>query len=202
MRGKLRAVGFLVPEMQHAGREAPILALDAAADHADDDVGILQTPADEGGFKSVDSIEIGAEEGEIPTAHAVPLIRETLAQRSKRQAQQRQQAIDVAACAFHGPSAKTPAFGFEISCENAFRQPLRQQHAIAANKKTRLGKPAMRRDEIGPRQAVAVEENQIAARTRHDRAIADFGEAEPAVLLPDMLERHADLRGPTLDDLT
>src|SRR4029077_7784072 len=64
MRGKLRAVGFRVPQMQHAGREAPVLSLHASPDHADDDVGIFQTPADERGFKSVDAFEIGAPERE------------------------------------------------------------------------------------------------------------------------------------------
>src|SRR4051812_41526096 len=64
VRGKLRAIGFPMPEMEHAGGETPVLALHAAADHANDDVGILQPPADERCFKSIDTVNIGAEERE------------------------------------------------------------------------------------------------------------------------------------------
>ena len=69
---------------------------------------------------------------------------------------------------------------FSVSaCDSSTRLP--------PTKWPRLGKPPMRGDEIRPRDAVAVDENEIAARARRDRAIADFGETKAAVLLPDML---------------
>ena len=48
-------------------------------------------------------------------------------------------------------------------------------------------------DEIRPRDAIAVEENDIVAARGENRAVADFGGAEAAVLVPDMLEAVADL---------
>src|SRR6185295_591326 len=42
-----RAIGVLVPQMQDTRCEAAVLAPNAGADHADNDIGILQTPADE-----------------------------------------------------------------------------------------------------------------------------------------------------------
>ncbi len=57
----------------------------------------------------------------------------------------------------------------------------------------------MGRDEIGPRQAVAVEEHDIIAARRADRPIADFAGAEAAMLVPHMREGHAELRLVLLD---
>src|SRR5947208_12011257 len=148
--------------MQHAGGEPPVLTLHTAAHHADDNVGILQAPTDEAGLESVDAFEVSAVKGEVAAAHALPFAGETLAQGSKRQAYQRQHAIDVAARTLQGPGAEAPAFRFKIPGENIFGERLRQQHAIAANEESRLGESPMRRDEIRPRDAIAVEKNDIA----------------------------------------
>src|SRR2546421_4691578 len=122
--GKLRAIRFLVPEMQHASREAPVLALDAAADHANDEIGVLQPPADEKHFEGINAIEVATEERKVAAAHAFPFVRESLAQARKRQAHQRQKAIDVATCTLHRPSADAPTFWLEIALENIFGERL------------------------------------------------------------------------------
>ena len=57
----------------------------------------------------------------------------------------------------------------------------------------------MRRDEIRPRDAVAVEKHAVVAARRADRAVADLGGAKSAIHLPDMGERHAEARLPALD---
>ncbi len=56
----------------------------------------------------------------------------------------------------------------------------------------------MGRDEIGPHDAVAVEEDAIVAAAGEDRAVADFGGAKASILLPDMAERNAEPRPPGL----
>ena len=68
----------------------------------------------------------------------------------------------------------------EILRENVLGQRLRQQHAVAADETARLRERAMRRDEIRPRNAIAVEKDAIGAGARRDRAIADFGEPKAA----------------------
>ena len=56
----------------------------------------------------------------------------------------------------------------------------------------------MCRDEVGPRDAVAVEEDAVVAAAGEDGAVADFGGAKAAILLPDMAERNAEPRSPAL----
>src|SRR5688572_18510672 len=109
-----------MPQVQHTGREASVLAPHTAADHADDDIGIFQPPADEGRLKSVDAIEIGAEESKIAAAHALPLICQTLAQWPERQVEQRQKAIDVTPRTPHRPRANARVFRLEIARKNLF----------------------------------------------------------------------------------
>ena len=62
-----------------------------------------------------------------------------------------------------------------------------------------LGQPAMGGDEIRPRDAVAVEENAVAAARGEDGAVADLGGAEAAILVPDVIEAMAELSLPALD---
>src|ERR1700722_16757789 len=61
---QLRAVGFGVPQMQHAGRHAAVLAADARAHQADEQVGILATPAHVRTFEAVDSDKVRAPDAE------------------------------------------------------------------------------------------------------------------------------------------
>jgi hypothetical protein len=57
----------------------------------------------------------------------------------------------------------------------------------------------MGRDEIRPREAVAVEEHDIIASRRADRSVADFASAEVAMLVPHMREGHTHLGLVSLD---
>ena len=57
----------------------------------------------------------------------------------------------------------------------------------------------MRGDEIGARQAIAVEEDAKLALARDDAAVADLAAAEAAMLMADMLERHLQARPPAFD---
>jgi len=54
----------------------------------------------------------------------------------------------------------------------------------------------MRRNETTGRNAVAIEEDEVVAIARRDRAIADFGEAKAPILLPDVLEGNTGLLRP------
>ena len=56
-------------------------------------------------------------------------------------------------------------------------------------------------DKIRPHDAISVQENDITAARGQDRAIADFGGAKAAVLVPDMREPVADLGLAGLDQL-
>ena len=56
----------------------------------------------------------------------------------------------------------------------------------------------MRRDEIGRRDAVAVEEDAVVAAAGENGAVADFRGAKTAVSLPDVTERNSKPRAPAL----
>src|SRR3954466_13136445 len=63
--GKLRAVSFPVPQMQHAGGKTPVLAPHAGMEKTDCKIGVFQAPAIETGIKAVDAVEVGARDGQI-----------------------------------------------------------------------------------------------------------------------------------------
>ena len=106
--------------------------------------------------------------------------------------QQRRQAIDAAARTLRQPIRKTPALRRELFAQHFRRQFGREQDAVAGDEPAALGETAMGGDEIRPRDAIAVEENDIVAARGENGAVADFGGAEAAVLVPDVLEAAAD----------
>src|SRR5712691_4616217 len=173
--GQPRAVGFGMPEMQHAGRETAVLAQHAAADQAYEDVGILATPAREGGVETVDLVEVAAPERHVAAARAAPALGTELAQAVEPQIEQRREAIDVAARALGDPVGKTPMLGLEPFDQDALGQLARQQDAVAGDEPAGLGETAMGGHEVAPRDAVAVEKDAIAAGAGTDRAVADLG---------------------------
>src|SRR4051812_36728915 len=59
----------------------------------------------------------------------------------------------------------------------------------------------MRCQEGWRHDAIAVEENNIAAGARRNRAIADFGEAKAPILLPDVRDLDTDLGLPRADEV-
>ena len=85
-------------------------------------------------------------------------------------------------------------FRFERPAQNHVGQCLSQQSPIAGDEPAGFGEPPMGRDEIRPREAVAVEEHDIFAARRADRPIADFAGAEAAMLMPHMRKGYAELR--------
>src|SRR5713226_5490517 len=54
----------------------------------------------------------------------------------------------------------------------------------------------MRRDEIGTRNAIAVEEDAVVAAAAEDRAVADFGRPKASIDLPNVAERNTEPRLP------
>src|SRR6185437_6105 len=61
------------------------------------------------------------------------------------------------------------------------------------------GQAAMRGDEIRAHDAIAIQENAVAAARDHDGAIANLGGAKSAVFVPDMLESAAKPVFPSTD---
>src|ERR1019366_8475819 len=53
-----RPLAFRMPQVQHAGCKAPVLTPHAAADEPNEEIGILQPPAGEGGIEAIDALEI------------------------------------------------------------------------------------------------------------------------------------------------
>ena len=138
---------------------------------------------------------------EIAGLRALPAFAVELAQRPERQPQRRHQPIDAAARA----AARSRAAKFHSSAaspcgEHGIGQFARQQNAVAGDEPARLGEPAMRGDEIGARQAIAVEEDAEFAGARANAAVADLAAAEAEMLVADVLERHRQARRPAFDD--
>ena len=59
----------------------------------------------------------------------------------------------------------------------------------------------MRRDKIGTHDAIAVQENAVAAARRENRAVANLRRAEAFVGVPDMLKAARKFRLPGIDQL-
>src|ERR1044072_1163937 len=158
--GQSRAVAFRVPEVEHAGRKTSVLALDAGMDEPDREIGILQPPAVVARIEPVDAVEIGACDREIACARALPALRFGLAQRPERKIQRGPRTVDAAAA---HERREAPLLGLELAREYVSGQRLRQQDAIARDEPAGLGERTVPRNEVIARNAIAVEENAIAA---------------------------------------
>src|SRR6266508_6680892 len=97
-----------MPKMDDAGREAAVLAAHARMQQADQQIGILATPAAEARIEAVDPVEIGPPDREIAGTRAQPCPRLQLAQRTERQPQHGGEPIDAAACASADPFGEAP----------------------------------------------------------------------------------------------
>ena len=191
LSAKLRAIRFLVPQMQHGGGETAVLAADAITDHADENVGILAAPAGVAGIEAVDRDEIVAPECHVAAARAAPPPCRRLRKPFERQRQQRQEPVDVAAQAAQEPVA-------ESSRVPAGRPTFRTRSVIFSDSNTRLpvtnqpGSISRRcaATKVGPRDAIAVEKNAIVAVADADRAVADFGQPEAVVRVPRVFQRR------------
>src|SRR5581483_10898071 len=81
---KAAAVALAMPEMEHAGREAPVLAPHPGVDQPDCKVGILKAPAIEARIKAVDTIEVTPRVAKIACARPLPAPRPGFAQPAER----------------------------------------------------------------------------------------------------------------------
>src|ERR1017187_248291 len=188
-----QAIKLGMPEMDDAGGAGAVLAPHPGMQQPHDDVGILLAPAAEVGVETIDAIEIGPPDGEIARARAAPGTLAQPTQRPERQPQQRRQAIDPAARTLGDPAGYAPAFRRQVLAQNFGGQLARQQDAIAGDETARLRQPAVDRNKVPAHDAVAVEEDAVAAARGQDRAVANFGGAKSAVFVPDILEPVADL---------
>src|SRR5262245_39702552 len=96
------------------------------------------------------------------------------------------------------PPADGPRLRLQLLAQYGISEGRREQHAISGDEPSGFGEPAMRRDEIGHRDAVAVEEDAVIPAAGENGAVADFRGAKAAVLLPDVAKRNLKTRAPTL----
>ena len=107
-------IGERMPEVQHAGREPAVLALDAGAQQTDQQIGILEPPADIAGVEAIDPIEVGAPDRQVAGSRAPPILRTNLSHRSEPRLHQRRNPIDVAIEARATGVGKAPQFRLEV----------------------------------------------------------------------------------------
>jgi hypothetical protein len=188
--------------MHDAGCKVSVLAPHAGAKKPDQQVGILQAPTAIGRIEAVHLVEIAAPHCEVTGPRTPPGARPELAQRTERQRHDRRQPVDPALPAQRDPLPEAQEFHLVAVCEHPFGEFARQEDAIAGHEPARLGKAAVHGNEIGSGNAVAVQEDAIAAPARQNGAVARLARPEASILLPDMLERNTKPRGAALDELT
>gem|GEM_PF-6860374 len=107
---QLRAIGFGMPEMDHARRKHAFLAAYPRVQQAYDDIRIFLAPASVVGIKPVDAIEVGTPDCEITRPCVFPNALTNSAQRSKRQIKKRRQSIDSVMPTLGHPARDGPRF--------------------------------------------------------------------------------------------
>src|SRR5262245_47493731 len=123
-----------MPEMEYAGREAAVLAVDARAQQADQEIGILKAPPDIVAVEAVHAIQIRAPDREVARSCAPPILWTDFAYRSEPRLQQGRKPIDVATKARAARFHEGPELRFERLAQDPVGQPLRHQHAVADDK--------------------------------------------------------------------
>src|SRR5262249_19963583 len=183
-------------------RMISVLAADARTQEPYQEIGILQAPACVGRFEAVHPIKVAPPDREIARARPAPRVRPQLAQRAKRQRQEGRQPVDLALPAQRQPVAQTQELDRARLSEDLIGELTRHQDAVAGHEPSRLGEPAVDRDEARPRDAIAVQKHAIRALAHEYTAIADFARAKSAILLPHMLERNVKGGGTPSDERT
>src|SRR5262249_10072538 len=92
-----RAVRLRVPQVQHGGAAAAVLAPNAMTDHAYKDIGILAPPSGESGIEPVDRVEVAAPERHVAAARAAPAALTAAGRHAGSREQQRGEPVDAAA---------------------------------------------------------------------------------------------------------
>src|ERR1700674_261470 len=197
---KARTVRLGMPQMQDPGGEASVLAAHAGADEANENIGILAAPSVEAGVEAVDLFEVGAPERHVAAAGTAPAARHQLAHEAEPKRDQRREAVEIAPRAMDHPARKAPQFRLQPLTEDAVGQFPRQQDAGAGDEPAGLGEAAMRRHEVAPRDAVAVEKYDVGAGAGANGAVADRRQPEAAILVPHMLDRDRLPGGPFAHD--
>src|SRR5262249_13933948 len=198
---QVRPVVLGMPQMEDAGCEIAVLSAHASAQQTDQQVGIPKAPAAVGRIETVDVIEIAPPHREIAGSRAPPGLGPELAQRAERQRQHRRQPVDLALAAQADPFRQAEQLDLAPFRQRPLGEFARHQDTIAGHEPTRLGKAAVHGNEVGPRNAIAVEEDAIIPAARQDGAVARLAGPEAAILLPDVLERSIKVREPALDKL-
>jgi hypothetical protein len=185
-----------MPEMQHAGREISVLAAHVRMQEPYQQIGILTAPSVIIRIETIDAVEIISPDREIARTRMLPFAGTQFAQRPERQRQHRCKPVDIVAAAPADPGRKIPVFRLEMLRQDAPREILRHQDAVAGDEPTALSQRTMTCNEAGTRDAIAIEEDTIVAPAFEDRAIADFAGTEPAMFMPDVFEAAAKFRFP------
>src|SRR5262249_56003211 len=95
--------------------------------------------------------------------------------------------VDLGRAGQRQPVARTQELDRARLSEDLIGELTRHQDAISGHEPSRFGEPAVDRDEVRPRYAIAVQKHAIRALAREYAAIADFARAKSAILLPHML---------------
>src|SRR5260370_35059435 len=111
-----------MPQVQHAGCKAPVLAPHAAADEPNEKVGILAPPAGERRIEAVDPFEIVAKASHIAAAGALPAPPAKLAQGTKRKHEQGSDSIDRAPPPLRQKVFAPPTLRLQPACQAAYTQ--------------------------------------------------------------------------------
>src|SRR5262245_36947433 len=98
------------------------------------------------------------------------------------------------------PPADGPRLRLQLLAQYGIGEGRREQHAVSGDEPSGFGQPAMRRDEILRRDAVAVEKDAVIPAAGENGAVADFRGAKAAVPLPDVAERNPKTPAPAFHD--
>src|SRR5262249_10468729 len=172
-------VAFRMPQVQDGGRMISVLAAEARTQEPDQEIRILQAPACVARFEPVHAIKVVPPDREIARARPAPRVRPQLAQRAKRQ----RPPVDLALPAQRQPVARTQELDRARLSEDLTGELTRHQDAISGHEPSRFGEPAVDRDEVRPRYAIAVQKHAIRALAREYAAIAELASAESRLVL-------------------
>src|SRR5262249_1022655 len=103
-----RAVRLRMPQVQHGGAAAAVLAPDAVTDQAHKNIGVRAPPSSESGIEPVDRIEVAAPECHVAAARAPPAALIAAGRRPGSRQQQRSEPVDPAADALTDPGCEAP----------------------------------------------------------------------------------------------
>ena len=150
----------------------PSLRRGAGMQQANQQIQVLAAPSAETGVEAIDPINIRAPDRKIAGTRAPPMSSPELSQGSERQPQHARKPVDATALAVAQPAGEVPRFRVQPLAQHGSGQCRRKEHAVPGDEPSRLGQLAMCRNEVGRREAVAVEKNAIVALAGEQGAVA------------------------------